>query len=81
MVLVLRRCLRILSVRTILYLIPSLLRLVLIHVELRNCPVPGTCYAMAIGGIGRSSRYVMQGTELFSNLWSILTKLRQTSFC
>ena len=26
----------------ILYLIPLLLWLVLIHVELRNCPVPGT---------------------------------------
>ena len=35
-------CLRILSVRTTLYLIPMLLWLVLIHVELRNCPVPGT---------------------------------------
>ena len=39
MVLVLRRCLQILSVRTALYLISSLLWLVLIHVELRNCPV------------------------------------------
>ena len=42
MVLVLRRCLQILSVRTALYLISSLLWLVLIHVELRNCPELGT---------------------------------------
>ena len=42
MVLVLRRCLRILSVRIALYLIPSLLWLVLILVELGNCHVPGT---------------------------------------
>ena len=40
--LVLRRCLRIISVSTAIYLIPSLLWFVLIHVELRNCPVPGT---------------------------------------
>ena len=39
MVRVLRRCPLILSVRTALYLIPSLLWLVRIHVELRNCPV------------------------------------------
>ena len=42
MVLVLRHCLRIMSVRTTLYLISSLLWLVLIHVELRNCLVLGT---------------------------------------
>ena len=42
LVVVLRRCLRIISVRTAIYLIPSLLWLVIIHVELRNCPVPGT---------------------------------------
>ena len=42
MVLVLRHCQHILSVKTTLYLIPSLLWLVLIHVELRNCPIPGT---------------------------------------
>ena len=42
MVLVFQRCRQILSVRTALYLIPSLLWLVLIHVELGNCPVPGT---------------------------------------
>ena len=48
MVLVLRRCLRILSVRTALCLIPSLLWLVLIHAELRNCPVPGTIIRMTI---------------------------------
>ena len=42
MVLVLRCCQRILSVRTALYLIPLLLWLVLIHVELRNCPVSDT---------------------------------------
>ena len=42
MVLVLLRCLRIISVRIALYIIPSLLWLVLIHVELGNCPVPGT---------------------------------------
>ena len=46
MVLVLRRCLRILSVRIALYLIPLLLWLVLIHVELRNCPVPGTTFGL-----------------------------------
>ena len=39
MVLVLRHCQPILSVKTTIYLIPSLLWLVLIHVELRNCPV------------------------------------------
>ena len=39
MVLVLRRCLRILSVMTVLYIIPSLLWLVIIHIELINCPV------------------------------------------
>ena len=32
----------IISVRTALYITPSLLWLVLTHVELRNCPVPGT---------------------------------------
>ena len=42
MVLVLRRCLRILYVRTALYIISSLLWLVLIYVELRNCPVLDT---------------------------------------
>ena len=42
LVLVLRRCLRIISVRTALYIILSLLWLVILHVELRNCPVPGT---------------------------------------
>ena len=42
MVLVLRRCLRIISGMTALYVIPSLLWLVLIQVELGNCPVPGT---------------------------------------
>ena len=41
MVLVLRRCLRIISVMTALYLISSLLWLVLIPVELRNCPLLG----------------------------------------
>ena len=38
MVLAFQRCRQILSVRTALYLIPSLLWLVLIHVELGNCP-------------------------------------------
>ena len=42
MVLVLRHCQQILSVKTTLYLIPALLWLVLTHVELRNCPVLGT---------------------------------------
>ena len=42
MVLVLRHCQQILFVKTTLYLIPSLLWLVLIHVELRNFPVPCT---------------------------------------
>ena len=42
MVLLFRRCLRVLSVRIALYLISLLLWLVLIHVELRNCPVPST---------------------------------------
>ena len=42
MVLLFRRCLQVLSVRIALYLISLLLWLVLIHVELRNCPVPGT---------------------------------------
>ena len=42
MVLVLRRCIRIIYMRTALYLIPSLLWSVLIRVELRNCPLPGT---------------------------------------
>ena len=41
MVLVLQRCLRIPSVRIALYIILLRLWLVLIHVELRNCPVPG----------------------------------------
>ena len=41
-VIVLRRCQRISDVMTALYIIPSLLWLVLIHVELRNCHVLGT---------------------------------------
>ena len=41
-VLVLQRCLLIPSVRIALYIILLRLWLVLIHVELRNCPVPGT---------------------------------------
>ena len=48
MVLVLRRCQRILSPRTSLYIIPSLLWLVLIHVDLRNLPVSGTKTVYAI---------------------------------
>ena len=40
MVLVLLRCLQIPSARIALYLILLRLWLVLIHVELRNCPVP-----------------------------------------
>ena len=48
MVLVLRRCQRILSARTSLYIIPSLLWLVLIHVDLRNLPVSGTQTVYAI---------------------------------
>ena len=42
MVLVLQRCLRIPYVRIALYLILLRLWLVIIHVELKNCPVPGT---------------------------------------
>ena len=42
MVVLFRHCRRVLSVRIPLYIIPLLLWSVLIHVELRNCPVPGT---------------------------------------
>ena len=42
MVLVFRRCRQILYVRTALYIIPSLLWLVIIHVELGNGHVPDT---------------------------------------
>ena len=46
MLLELRRCLRILSVRSALYVISSLFWLVLIHVELRNCHVGLYIYAI-----------------------------------
>ena len=61
MVLVLRRCLRILSVRTALCIIPSLLWLVLIHVELGNCPVPG-------------ARNVLSSTPVLCNVSHLYTK-------
>ena len=45
MVLVFLHCQQILSVKTTLYIIPSLLWLVLTHVEFGNCPVLGTITA------------------------------------
>ena len=60
MVLVLQRCLRILYVRIAQYIIPSLLLLFdfLIHVELRNCPVPGTNTFGPLHLVERSSSVV-----------------------
>ena len=48
MVLVLQRCLRILSVRIALYIIPSLLWLVLLHVELKGHCIEFKYYADGI---------------------------------